>query len=151
MADKPIEWEKAGELFPRKILQNRLYVENLGNWNLESDGRKVPILWGKNGYQFPCMGAIFPLGSQPMLYIITCEIHGFAKSIENPSNWESHFSPKVWLLFFHQIPILRYTLPHEKCMAFASISNSMEKCNKIHRGSYKVVFQQHYFSTCSKT
>ena len=30
----------------------------------------------------------------------------------------THFFLNVWVLFFHQISILWYTLPHGKCMAF---------------------------------
>ena len=115
-ARKPIEWEKPGKLVPGKILQKPSYVENLGNWY---------------SYFSHGMSAFFPLDSHPVVYFIICEIHGCPhqfpiawENTGNPSNWESLgnwylFFPKVWLLFFHQIPpILWYTLPHGKCMAF---------------------------------
>ena len=47
----------------------------------------------------------------------------------------THFFPKVWVLFFHQIPIVMYALPHGKCMAFPS---------KTHPVSSQGVFPQYY-------
>ena len=71
-AGKPIEWEKPGKLVPGKILQNPSYVENLGNWY---------------SYFSHSMGAIFPLDSHPMVYLIICEIHGFPDQF--PIVWEN--------------------------------------------------------------
>ena len=67
-----------------------------------------------------------------------------AKSLElgEPGKLLPSFLTKV--LFSHQIPILKYTLPYEKWMAFPIISNRMGKCNKIHPGSYQLVFSQNY-------
>ena len=59
---KPIEWGKSEKLVPANILQNPLYVENLGNWY---------------SYFFHSIGAFFPLHSHSMVYFIICEIHGF--------------------------------------------------------------------------
>ena len=69
--------EKPGKLIPGKILQNPSYEENLGNGNLESDGRKVLIFWGETGHQFPSMDAFFPLDSHAVIYFIICRIYGF--------------------------------------------------------------------------
>ena len=116
-AGKPIKWEKPGKLVPRKILQNQSYGEKLGLWY---------------SYLSHSMGAFFPLDSHPMVYFLIGEIHGFlhqfSYSVGKYSEihrigrfWEigNHFFTKVWVLFFHQIPILWYTLSHGKCMAFS--------------------------------
>ena len=61
------------------------------------------------------------------------EIHRIGRAQEIGS----HFFPNLWILFFHQIPILWYTLlPHGKCIVFPI---------KIHSGSSLVVFPQYYF------
>ena len=78
----------------------------------------------------PWLGAFFPLHPHSMVYFIICEIHGFPITFpQHERNSEIHrigrtqkigtqFFPNVWMLFFHQIPILWYTLPYGKCMVF---------------------------------
>ena len=102
--------------------------------------------------QYRCF---FPLDSHPMISFITWKMHGFPhqfsiawKMQRNPSNWESlgnwyPFFPWRMALFFHQIPILLYTLSHGKCMVFPSISNNTGKCSKIYLVSFLVVFPEY--------
>ena len=54
---KPIKWGKSVKLVPRNILQNPLYVENLGNWY---------------SYFSNSMGVFFPLDSHSVVYFIIC-------------------------------------------------------------------------------
>ena len=104
---KPIKWEKPEKSISGKILKNPSHVQNLGNWH---------------SYFSYSMGAFFQLDLHSVVYFIICEIHGFphqfaiawnnvAKFIElrEPRKLVPVFCSDVWTLFFHQIPILRYT------------------------------------------
>ena len=55
---KTIEWGKFGKLVPGNILENPLYVENLGNWYSNFSHS---------------MDSLFPLDSHSMVYFIICE------------------------------------------------------------------------------
>ena len=95
-AGKSTEWKKPGKLVHGKILQNPSYVEKLGKWDLQFSHS---------------MGAFLPLDSHPIVYFIICEIHEFPhhhKIHQIGRAWEigTIFFLKVWVLFFHQIPIL---------------------------------------------
>ena len=84
-AAKPIEWGKSGKLVPRNILQNPLYVENLGNWY---------------SYFSHSMGAFFPLDSHSMSYFIICDIHGFTHQFPMWSHYFSYFFLKFRFSWF---------------------------------------------------
>ena len=98
---------------------------------------------------------VYVLFSQYIL-ILWWELHRFPinfqfhrKMQQNPSDWENlenwyPYFPQIWVLFFHQIPTLWYTLLHGKCIVFPSISNNMEKNSKIHPVSSQVVFPQYH-------
>ena len=60
------------KLVPKHILQNPLYVENLGNWY---------------SYFSNSIGVFFPLDSHSMVYFIMCEIRGFPHQL--PVAWEN--------------------------------------------------------------
>ena len=138
---KPIECEKPGKFVPGKILQNPLYVVNLGKWH---------------SCFTHSMGAFFPLDSHPMVYFI-CEMHGFphhfliawenaAKSIElgAPGILVPIFSQKYE--YFSSIRFLPYGILYHMGNAwlFPSISNTTGKCWKIHPLGPQVVFPQYY-------
>ena len=98
------EWGKLGKLVPGNILQNPLYVENLGNWH---------------SYFFHIMGAniFFPLDSHPMVYFIAWKPHGFSHqishSIRNVS--KTHQNGKAWeigfLTFSIKLMVFSITFP----------------------------------------
>ena len=108
------------------------------------------------------MSAFFQVDSHSMVYFI-CEIHGFphqfskawenaAKSIElgEPrklvpvfSMTYEHFSPI-------RLPSYRILYHMENAWFSSSISNSTEKCSKIHPVSFLVVFHSIIVSNSSK-
>ena len=107
-----------------KRKQNPSYGKSLENW--------YP-------YFYQSVGASFPSDSYPMVYSITWKIHGashqYPIALENtakcilqgqPGSWFLNF-PKVWVVFFHQIPILWYALWHGKCMTFSINFSQHEK------------------------
>ena len=96
-AGKPIEWDKLGKLVHGKILLNASCVESLGN--LQS-------------YISHSMGCFIQLDSYPMVYFIK-----LGNVLGELGKLLPIFFPNVWVLFFHQMPILSYTLPHGECMA----------------------------------
>ena len=139
---KPSKWEKPGKLVPGKILQNPSYVENFGNWY---------------SYLSHSMGVFFPLDSHLMVYFIICEIHGShhqfliawenaAKSIElrQPGKLVPIAFPKYE--YFSSIRFPSYGILYHMGNAwlFPSISNSTEKCSKIHPVSSQVAFPRYY-------
>ena len=126
--------------FPQcvKLIQIAWYGESQGNW-----------------YFSQSIGAFSLLDSHPVEYFKICGMHGLPH--QSPIAWENtakslelgepgKLLPSFWPKYFShsRFPILKYTLPHEKWMAFPIISNSMGKCNKIHPGSYQLAFSQNY-------
>ena len=116
-----------------------------------------PIICGKTGklvlILFPQYGCFFPIRFtfygilynmsntwvSPLIFYWKCsmgkcsEIHRIGSTQEIGT----HFFPNPWILFFHQIPILWYTLlPQGKCMVFPI---------KIPSVSSLVVFLQYCF------
>ena len=105
------------------------------------------------------MGAFFQLDSHSMVYFMICEIHGFphqfSKAWENAAKSIELGEPRklvpVFSLTYEHFSPIRFPsygiLYHmENAWFFSSISNSTEKCSKIH----PVSFPQYYFSACSK-
>ena len=110
-------------------------------------GRLLPIFSPKYRYfssiRFPSY-VLHDMGNARVSPSISHSMGKCSKIHQTGRAWEIgvHFPPKVWVLFFHQIPILWYTLPYEKCMAFPI--NSIGKYSKIHPVSSQVVFPQYY-------
>ena len=141
-AGKPIKWEKPEKLVPRKILQNPSYVENLGIW-----------------YSYLChsIGAFFPIDSNPIVYLLICEIHGFphqfliahknaAKSIEleDSEKLVAIFSPKYGYFSSIRFPSCGILYHMGNAWLFPSIFNSAGKCSRIDTLRSHVAFLQYY-------
>ena len=112
-----IIWEMHG--FPinfpwsGKMQQNSWYKENLGNWY---------------SHFSRSADAFFSFDPHPMVYFITCEIHGFShqfliawkdsKIYTTRETWDidTHTFFEVRLLFFYHIPALWYSTSRQKCI-----------------------------------
>ena len=132
---KPTEWRKSGKLVPGNILQNPLYVENLGNWY---------------SYFSRSIGAFFPLDSHSMVYFIICEIHGFPHQF--PVAWENAVKSIKLGVPRNLVPIFSLTYGY-----FSSIRFPFYGILCYHRGNAKstlralwLFFHSITFSTCSK-
>ena len=128
--------------FPKhgKRQENQSNGKSLENWFPEKSS-KTHRVW-----------CFYPLDSNPMVYFIICEMHGFshqfpiawkktAKSVElgEPGKLVLIFCPKDGYFSSFRFPshgILYHIFP--------SISNSTGKCNKIHPVSSQVNFSQDY-------
>ena len=85
-----MEWEKTEKLASKKILQNPLNVEELGNWY---------------SYFSRSMDAFSPLDAcHPIKYFITWELHGLSHQF--PKALEKSAKPIKWGRPGKLIPIL---------------------------------------------
>ena len=143
-----IEWEKSGRLVPRKIQQNLLNVQNLGNWY---------------SYFSHSMFAFFPLDLHLMVYFIICEIHGpphqfsiaweyAANSIElrKPGKLVPIFSATYVNFSSIRFPSYGTLYQMGKIWLFPSISNSTENATKSTLWATRLFFHNIIVSNCSK-
>ena len=75
------------------------------------------------------------------------EIHRIGRA------WEigTHFPPNIWTHFFHQIPILRYTLPHGETHGFShQFLIARKNAAKSTQWALRLLFRSMFVSTCSK-
>ena len=110
------------------------------------------------------MGAFFQLDSHSMVYFMICEIHGFphqfSKAWENAAKSIELGEPRklvpVFSLTYEHFSPIRFPsygiLYHmENAWFFSSISNSTEKCSKIHPVSFLVVLHSIIFLLVPKS
>ena len=101
---KPIKWGKSEKLVPGNILQNPRYVENLGNWYSCFSHRMSAFF----SIRFTSYGILHNMRNKWVSPSISSsmgkcnEIHQITSAYEIGT----HFFPNLWILLFHQIPIL---------------------------------------------
>ena len=122
-------------MVPAHILQNPLYVENLGNWY---------------SYFSHSIGAFFPLHSHSMVYFIICEIHGFPHQFpiacENAVKFIELGEPRklvpIFFLNYGYFSSIRFPFYGILCY---HMGNTMVFPINIHSLTSLVIFPQYYF------
>ena len=79
-----------------------------------------PIVWVLFLISLLSYGILHQMGNTWYFPSISCSIGKRIKIYRMERAWEigTHIFPKGWVLFFYQIPVQWYTLPHAKFMGF---------------------------------